>query len=154
MITAPLLRQLPPNGRERLLAFAHEVTVPEGTRLFEEGGPADQFWIVRTGSVNMDIRIAGRRPTVVDLLGPGDLVGWSWLVPPYRWLMGAEAFTLVRAHEFDASAVRALCEADPVLGLAVTRQVLEVVARRLLATRHRLVDLGGDSAGTPSTEPP
>ncbi|MCK7624338.1 cyclic nucleotide-binding domain-containing protein [Streptomyces sp. RS10V-4] len=146
MTTTPLLHRLPPNGRERLLAFSHEVSFPEGSRLFEEGGAADQFWIIRTGSVNLDIRMAGRRPAVVDLLGPGDLVGWSWLVPPYRWRMGAEAFTLVRAHEFDATSVRALCEADPVLGLAVTRRVLDVVARRLLATRHRLIDLSGAGA--------
>ncbi|MEU7642125.1 cyclic nucleotide-binding domain-containing protein [Streptomyces sp. NPDC039016] len=153
MATTPLLQQLPPNGRERLLAFAHEVTFPEGTHLFEEGGAADQFWILRTGSVNLDVHVAGRRPAVVDLLGPGDLLGWSWLVPPYRWRMGAEAFTLVRAHEFDATAVRALCEADPVLGLAVTRQVLDVVARRLQATRHRLIDLGGAGASVRPAPP-
>ncbi|MER6046532.1 cyclic nucleotide-binding domain-containing protein (plasmid) [Streptomyces sp. BHT-5-2] len=146
MTTTPLLHRLPPDGRERLLAFAHEVSFPEGTRIFEEGGAADQFWIIRTGSVNLDVRLPGRRPAVVEPLGPGDLLGWSWLVPPYRWRMGAEAFTLVRAHEFDATAVRALCEADPALGLAVTRQVLDVVARRLLATRHRLVDLAGAGA--------
>ncbi|AIA00775.1 cyclic nucleotide-binding domain-containing protein [Streptomyces noursei] len=153
MGTTPLLQGLPPNGRERLLAFAHEVTVPEGTRLFEEGGTADQFWIIRTGSVNLDVRLAGRRPAVVDVLGPEDLLGWSWLVPPYRWRMGAEAFTLVRAHEFDATAVRALCGADPVLGLAVTRRVLDVVARRLSATRHRLVDLDGAGARRQPTAP-
>ncbi|MEU7642598.1 MULTISPECIES: cyclic nucleotide-binding domain-containing protein [unclassified Streptomyces] len=151
MGTTPLLKGLPLNGRERLLAFAHEVTIPEGTRIFEEGGAADQFWIIRTGSVNLDVRLAGRRPAVVDLLGPGDLLGWSWLVPPYRWRMGAEAFTLVRAHEFDATEVRVLCEADPVLGLAVAHRVLDVVARRLLATRYRLIDPGGAGASRQPT---
>ncbi|MGD3113037.1 cyclic nucleotide-binding domain-containing protein [Streptomyces sp. YGL11-2] len=151
MTTTPLLQHLPPNGRDRLLAFAHEVSFAEGTRIFEEGGAADRFWIIRTGSVNLDIRIATRRPAVVDVLGPGDLLGWSWLVPPYRWRMGAEAFTLVRAHEFDATRVRALCEADSVLGLVVTRRVLDVVARRLLATRRRAVDLGAVSVSTPPT---
>ncbi|MGW5118564.1 cyclic nucleotide-binding domain-containing protein [Streptomyces noursei] len=153
MGTTPLLEGLPPNGRERLLAFAHEVTIPEGDRIFEEGRAADQFWIIRTGSVNLDVRLAGRRPAVVDVLGPGDLLGWSWLVPPYRWRMGAEAFTLVRAHVFDATGVRALCEADPVLGLAVTRRVLDVVARRLSATRHRLIDPGGAGASRQPAPP-
>ncbi|WP_438483801.1 cyclic nucleotide-binding domain-containing protein [Streptomyces sp. S186] len=153
MASTPLLQRLPLNGRERLLAFAHEVTFAQDTRIFEEGGAADHFWIIRTGSVDLDVRLPGRRPAVVDVLGPGDLLGWSWLVPPYRWRMGASAFTLVRAHEFDATAVRALCQADPVLGLAVTGQVLDVVARRLLATRHRLVDLGGAGAN-PRPAPP
>ncbi|MFF4281335.1 hypothetical protein ACFY0Z_21425 [Streptomyces kronopolitis] len=66
-----------------------------------------------------------------------------WLVPPYTWRLGAEASTPVRAYEFDATAVRALCEADPVIGLAVTRRVLDVLARRLQATRLRLADRGG-----------
>ncbi|MFE1176130.1 Crp/Fnr family transcriptional regulator [Streptomyces sp. NPDC058773] len=153
MTTAPLLHVLPPEGRARLMQFAHEVTFPSGTRIFEEGKPADRFWIVRTGSVNLDIQASGRRPTVVDSLGHGDLLGWSWLLPPYAWRMGAEAFTPVRAYEFDATAVRALCEADAALGLAVTRCVLDVVARRLQSTRHRLLDLYGPGASTMPAPP-
>ncbi len=152
MTTTPLLSVLPPDGRERLMQFAHEVSFPEGTRIFEEHRLADRFWIIRTGSVNLDVQVGGR-PAVVDMLGHGDLVGWSWLVPPYSWRMGAEAFTPVRAYEFDATGVRALCEADPVLGLAVTRRVLEVVARRLQATRLRLADRYGPGASTMPAPP-
>ncbi|RXS87171.1 cyclic nucleotide-binding domain-containing protein [Streptomyces sp. TM32] len=153
MTTAPLLHVLPPEGRTRLMQFAREVTFPAGTRIFEEGKPADRFWIVRTGSVNLDIHEAGRPPVVVESLGHGDLLGWSWLLPPYAWRMGAEAFTPVRAYEFDATAVRALCEADPALSLAVTRRVLAVVARRLQATRHRLSDMYGPRASTMPAPP-
>ncbi|MEW2433257.1 cyclic nucleotide-binding domain-containing protein [Streptomyces caniferus] len=135
------------------MQFASEVAFPAGTRIFEEGKPADRFWIVRTGSVDLDIQVAGRRPVVIESLGHGDLLGWSWLLPPYVWRMGAGAFTLVRAYEFDATAIRALCEADPTLGLAVTRRVLDVVARRLQATRHRLLDMCGPGTGTMPTPP-
>lgn len=93
MTTTPLLSVLPADGRERLMQFAQEVSFPAGTRLFEEHGSADRFWIIRTGSVNLDIQVAGGRSVVVDMLGHGDLVGWSWVVPPYTWRMGAEAFT-------------------------------------------------------------
>ncbi|MCW7986992.1 hypothetical protein XF35_17385 [Streptomyces platensis subsp. clarensis] len=148
MTTTPMLNALPVDGRERLMRLAHEVSFPAGTRIFEERGLADRFWIIRTGSVNLDIQVSSGGRTVVDMLGHGDLVGWSWVVPPYTWRMGAEAFTLVRAYEFDATAVRALCEADLVLGLAVTRRVLDVVARRLQATRLRLVDMCGPGAST------
>ncbi|MEU9123254.1 cyclic nucleotide-binding domain-containing protein [Streptomyces sp. NPDC048506] len=153
MTTTPLLNVLPAEGRARLMQFADEVSFPAGTRIFEERGLADRFWIIRTGSVNLDIRVAGRRPTVVEMLGHGDLLGWSWLVPPYAWRMGAEAFTPVRAYEFDATAVRALCDADPALGLAVTRRVLDVVARRLQATRLRLLDMYGPGASTMPAPP-
>ncbi|MER7152909.1 Crp/Fnr family transcriptional regulator [Streptomyces lydicus] len=152
MTTMPLLRALPADGRARLMHFAHEVSFPSGARLFEERGLADRFWIIHTGSVNLDIRVDGR-PTVVEMLGHGEVVGWSWLVPPYTWRMGAEACTPLRAYEFDATAVRALCEADPALGLEVTRRMLDVVARRLQATRARLADMRAPGATTMPAPP-
>ncbi|KIZ16149.1 Crp/Fnr family transcriptional regulator [Streptomyces natalensis] len=153
MAARPVLHLLPPEGRERLMTFAHEVSFPAGTRIFEEGGLADRFWIVHTGSVNLDLRVAHRRPLVVEMLGHGDLLGWSWLVSPYTWRLGAEAATPVRAYEFDATSVRALCAADPALGLALTRRVLDVVARRLQATRLRLLDICDAGAGATAARP-
>ncbi|MFF4603218.1 cyclic nucleotide-binding domain-containing protein [Streptomyces sp. NPDC001339] len=149
----PLLNALPAEGRARLMQFAEAVSFPAGTRIFEERGRADRFWIIRTGSVNLDVQVPRHRPAVVEMLGHGDLLGWSWLVPPHSWRMGAEAFTPVRADEFDAVAVRTLCEEDPVLGLAVTRRVLDVVAHRLQATRLRLLDMYGPGASTMPAPP-
>ncbi|MFD9974228.1 cyclic nucleotide-binding domain-containing protein [Streptomyces sp. NPDC059017] len=134
------LRGLPPEGYDRLMACSHEVSFPAGTRIFAEGDPADRFWIIRTGAVTLDLQAHGRRAATVETLRHGDLLGWSWLVRPYEWRLGAEAFSLVRAHEFDARTVRGLCDMDPAFGFAVTRHVLEVVARRLQATRVRLLD--------------
>jgi CRP/FNR family cyclic AMP-dependent transcriptional regulator len=143
MTTETLLDALPPGGRDRLLEFAHDASFEAGARIFEEGGLADHFWIIRTGSVNLDIQVCDRHPATVGMLGHDDLLGWSWLVPPYTWRLGAEASSPVRALEFDARAVRALCEADTVLGLAVTHRVLGLVAHRLQATRRHLMDLYG-----------
>ncbi|WP_406404542.1 cyclic nucleotide-binding domain-containing protein [Streptomyces sp. NBC_00879] len=139
-MNSTFLHGLPSEGHDRLMACSHEVSFPAGTRIFDEGDTADRFWIIRTGTVTLDLQAQGRRATV-ETLGHGDLLGWSWLVPPYDWRLGAEAFSLVRAHEFDATAVRALCDLDPAFGLALTRHVLEVVAHRLQATRIRLLDL-------------
>ncbi|MEV0777426.1 cyclic nucleotide-binding domain-containing protein [Streptomyces sp. NPDC050433] len=134
-----LLNALPSQGRERLMEFSRPVCFPAGTRIFEDQQPADRFWVIRTGAVNLDLHGHGRNAGTLEMLGHGDLLGWSWLVPPYTWRLGAEAFSMVRADEFDARAVRALCNEDPVLGLALTRHVLEVVAGRLQATRIRLL---------------
>ncbi|MFG3479531.1 cyclic nucleotide-binding domain-containing protein [Streptomyces sp. NPDC047980] len=139
-MNSSFLHELPSDGQDRLMACSHEVSFPAGTRIFDEGDPADRFWIIRTGSVTLDLQAHGRRAATVETLGHGDLLGWSWLVPPYKWRLGAEAFSLVRAHEFDARAVRGLCDVDPVFGLALTRHALEVVAHRLQATRIRLLD--------------
>lgn len=127
--------------RERLMRVAREVSVAEGTRLFEEGRRADRFWIVRTGTVSLDLRVPGRRSPVIETLGHGELVGWSWHFPPYLWQLGGEATTPVRAWEFDADVVRELCARDPEFGRTVAVWVGKVVAHRLHTARIRLLDL-------------
>ncbi|MFD7982212.1 cyclic nucleotide-binding domain-containing protein [Kitasatospora indigofera] len=137
---------LPPAHRDRLAAFAHDVEIPAGTRIFEEGGSADRFWIIRSGGAALDVHVPGRPPAVVETLGEGDLLGWSWLFEPYRWHLGAQARGTLLAAEFDAGRVRAACGHDPAFGLVVTGAVAAVIARRLKATRTRLLDLYGPPA--------
>jgi CRP-like cAMP-binding protein len=132
---------LEPVHRERLIQLAREVSFDAGARLFEEGRRADHFWIVRTGTVALDLHVPGRRPAVIETLGHGELVGWSWHFPPYIWQLGAEAMSPVRTWEFDAEAVRALCAGDPDFGRAIAVWVGRVVAQRLHASRVRLLDL-------------
>ncbi|MGC9543518.1 Crp/Fnr family transcriptional regulator [Streptomyces sp. UG1] len=134
---------LPVEHRERLLRVGREVSFPRGTRLFEEGGHANRFWIIRDGTAALDMHVPGRRPPVIETLGVGDLVGWSWLYEPYVWQLGAEAVTPLRAYEFDAVAVRLACLNDPEFGRAVEHWVGRVLAHRLNAARARLVDLYG-----------
>ncbi|WP_405933254.1 cyclic nucleotide-binding domain-containing protein [Streptomyces sp. NBC_00827] len=138
---AGMLRALPAEHRQQLMRIAREVSFPQGTRLFAEGGHADRFWIIRTGTVDLDMRVPGRRQAVIESLGHNELVGWSWLFPPHVWHLGAEAATPVRAYEFDTVTVRALCKADRALGVSVAEWVGGIVAHRLHATRTRLLDL-------------
>lgn len=132
---------LPAGHRRRLMNDAREVSVSQGSRLFEEGARADQFWIVRTGTVELDLRVPGRRAAVIDMIQPGELVGWSWLFAPHTWQLGAEATTPVRLYEFDAVAVRARCREHPAFGGAVAQWVGGVLAQRLHSARYRLLDL-------------
>ncbi|MDF3299128.1 cyclic nucleotide-binding domain-containing protein [Streptomyces tropicalis] len=139
--TTTLAAALPAEHRARLLEAAHEVSFPVGSRLFEEGRHADRFWIVRSGTVTLDLHIPGRRAAVIESLGHGELVGWSWHFPPYVWQLGAEATSPVRAWEFDARTVRAMCADDAEFGRAVAVWVGRVVAHRLHSARIRLLDL-------------
>ncbi|MFK4145368.1 cyclic nucleotide-binding domain-containing protein [Streptomyces sp. NPDC004065] len=139
--TTTLAAALPAEHRERLMGLAREVSFDIGTRLFEEGRHADRFWIIRTGTVALDLRVPGRRSPVIETLGHGELVGWSWHFPPYVWQLGAEAMSPVRAWEFDADTVRTLCDQDPEFGRAVAVWVGRVVAHRLHSARVRLLDL-------------
>ncbi|WP_405747400.1 cyclic nucleotide-binding domain-containing protein [Streptomyces sp. NBC_01525] len=139
-IATRLLPALPTSYRDRLMTLAREVSFEQDTRIFEERGRADRFWVLRSGSVTLDVNVPGRRRVTVATLGPGDLLGWSWLFPPHEWDFGAEAFSPVRAHEFDARSVRALCDADPALGLTLISIITQVLAHRLEATRTKLID--------------
>lgn len=142
-----LLAALSPEHRERLMSLAHEVRHPQSVRLFEEDGVADRFWITRTGTVALDLHVPGRGPAVVETVGAGGLVGWSWLCPPHRWHLGAETRSAVTAWEFAAAEVRELCAAEPSFGLALVTLVAETIGHRLRATRTRLLDLYGPRTG-------
>lgn len=145
------LDTLAPGHRTRLLGFAHEASFPVDARLFDEDEEADRFWVLRSGRVVLDVHVPGRGREVVETLGDGDLLGWSWLFEPYRWHLGARVRDAVHAHEFDARQVRAAVEEDPVFGLAVTRCVASVaIGRRLRASRMRLLDLYAPPEGAPT----
>ncbi|MFE5332811.1 Crp/Fnr family transcriptional regulator [Embleya sp. NPDC056575] len=139
---------IPKQHLDRLLAFGRPVTFEPGTRLFEENRPARDFWLVEGGSVCLDMHVPGGPAATVETLGPGELVGWSWLFPPYRWHLGGRAVGTVRAVEFDAGAVRAECERDPDFGRAITLACAQVIAGRLQASRLRLLDLYGPQHST------
>jgi CRP/FNR family transcriptional regulator, cyclic AMP receptor protein len=122
--------------------------VRAGHRLFEEGGTAHRFWLLQSGHVALDLHSPGHR-LIVETLGPGDLVGLSWFVPPYRWQFGATAVQDTVTFELNAIAVRAACEEDPALGYALLRRVMSAASSRLHATRLRLLDLYGASGAVP-----
>ena len=132
---------LPAGSLRRLAALGRPVFHAAGHRLFREDAPADRFWLVHTGFVALDLHVRGRGDVVVERIGPGAVLGWSWLLEPHRWRFGAVVAEDVRAVEFDAARVRALIAEDPELGRELTARFLAIVAGRLEAARHRLVEL-------------
>jgi CRP-like cAMP-binding protein len=132
-----LLAAIPADHRGQLIQLTREVEFPAGTRIFSEGDRADRFWTIDSGSVALDLHVAGRPAATVETLGPGELLGWSWLLPPYRWQLGAVAVSPVHAEEFDAAAVRALCDRDPVLGQALAVHVAGALGQRVPTVRRR-----------------
>lgn len=114
--------------------------LPGGRPDLRSGGRADRFWVIRSGAVSLTQQVTSLQRVTVASLGVGDLLGWSWLFPPYEWDFGAEAFSPVRAYEFEAASVLDLCERDPQLGIVLVRSVAEILAHRLESTRGRLME--------------
>jgi len=139
LATHPFLRGMSLDHLGVLAESACDVRFPARYRLFEDGGNATRFWLIRAGHVALDLHVPGEGPMVIETIGIGELLGWSWLFPPYKWAFGAVAVTSVEAFEFDAASVRASCAADPVLGYEFTGRFTRVLAVRLQATRMRLL---------------
>ncbi|MFF5787457.1 cyclic nucleotide-binding domain-containing protein [Streptomyces sp. NPDC012693] len=127
-----LLSELTPEARDRLLRHSRPVRIPAETRIFRERQPADRFWIIESGRVDLDEHRPGHGVTLVGTLVAGDLFGCSGMLPPYHWHCGATATTEVHALEFDGQAVRELCAQDTAVGVAVSAAVAATMARRLL----------------------
>lgn len=127
----------------QLEGCAHNVHLRAGEHLFHEGEEADRLFVIRHGRVALDVHVAGRGDHVVDTVDGGDIVGWSWLVPPYRWFFDARAVTDVSAVSVDAGCLRAKCEEDPALGYALMQRVARVMYHRLQSARVRMLDLYG-----------
>jgi CRP/FNR family transcriptional regulator, cyclic AMP receptor protein len=131
-----------PDGYVGVLAQACRVIrVPAGHRFFSEADAANRFWLIASGHVALDIDVPGRTALILETLGKGDLLGLSWLVPPYEWQFGAAAVQETMAFELDAAAVRAACEEDPGLGYQLLRRVMSAALSRLQAGRIRMLDL-------------
>ncbi|HZR49371.1 MAG TPA: cyclic nucleotide-binding domain-containing protein [Streptosporangiaceae bacterium] len=145
----PFLRGMRAEQLAALIPAASTVTFPAGHRLFEAGGNATRCWLLQSGSVHLDLHAPGDGRLVVDTIVMGEILGWSWLLPPYQWSAGAVTAGPVQAIELDGPAVRACCAADRVLGHELTGRLLRVVARRLRATRIRLARAATEAEDRP-----
>ena len=118
-----------------------------GEYLAREGDRADSFYVIRRGAVALEIDVPPRGALVIETLHDDDLVGWSWLLAPYRTHIDVRATVTTHAIAFDGACLRGKCDADPDLGYDLMRRFAEVIVERLQATRLRLVDVYGHVSG-------
>lgn len=140
----PLFHDLRRSELELLAGCAQNVRFHEGEMLFREGTPAERFYVIRHGKVGLETYVPARGQVTIETLEEGEVVGWSWLFPPYRWHFDARALSLVRATAFDGECLRLKCAADAVLGYDLMSRFAQVLIQRLQWTRYRLLDLYGN----------
>jgi len=137
----PFLKSLSPEHLQLLVGCASNVRYEAGQYLLRESEEAQQFFIIRHGRVAIEIYAPHRGPITIETIGAGDVLGWSWLVPPYNWRFDARAIELTRAIALDGKCLRSKCEEDHHLGYELLNRFLHVIDRRLQATRFQLLDV-------------
>ena len=142
----PALAALSEEHRGVIAGCARNRTFEAETYLLREGEPADVFFVIRRGLVALETFAPQRGPLTLQSLHDSDLLGWSWLVPPYRVAFDARA--LVRTHTvcFDAACLRGKCEHDAALGYDLLKLFAAVIVARLQNTRMQLLDVYGSVA--------
>ena len=136
-----------------VVGCAKNVRFDEGDYLFRDGGAADAFFLVREGRVALELEVPPRGRVVAETLEGGDIIGWSWMFPPYRWDLDARAAKRVRAIQFDGACLREKMEKDSALGFVMTKKLLFAAHQRLERVRLQSLDAYRQEGGVTGMVP-
>ncbi len=137
----PFLKGLDPAYITLVAGCGMNVRFEEGQHLFREGQEANEFFIIRQGRIAIETYAPERGSIMIDTLTEGDILGWSWLIPPYHWHFDARAIEATRAIALDGKCLRGKCEIDHHLGYELLKRFAHIMEDRLQATRIRLLDI-------------
>ncbi len=143
----PYLSGLSPEYIELLAGCATHVYYSAGEQVFAEGDAANSFFLIYHGKVAIEVDVPGPGVVTIETLDVGDVIGWSWLFPPYRWHFDARATELTRMIEIDGSCLRAKIEEDHHFGYELMRRFAQTIIERLQSTRLQLLDMYGPADG-------
>jgi len=139
----PFFQGMDPAFVDLLASKAYERSFETGGLLVREGDPADEFILVFQGKVALEIAAPERPHTTIQTIGPGEVLGWSWLTPPHKWRLDGRAVKPTRVLAIGAAYLRSLLAEHPTEGYLFLLRVLPVIAQRLENTRLQLMDLYG-----------
>jgi len=119
---------------------ASDTTVEKGHVLFQQGKQADKFYLLRDGQISVQVPALMGPTLEIQTLGSDQILGWSWLIPPYRWNFMARAMEDTELLEFDGSLILERCEKDPKFGYELFKRFAALMSERLDAARQKLMD--------------
>jgi CRP/FNR family transcriptional regulator, cyclic AMP receptor protein len=137
----PFFAGLESNYPNLLTGCALNARFDQGSYIFKEGEEANEFYLIRAGKVALEIFAPQRKPIMVATLGEGEILGWSWLLPPYQRKFHAHAIGPVRAIALDGKCLRTKCEQNHDLGYEMLKRFGQIMEQRLEATCLQLLDI-------------
>ena len=141
----PFFKDMPKPHLDTVIGCVANVVFQPGEFVFREGQPADNFFLLREGQVAVEIFVPNKGPITIETAQHGEVLGWSWLFPPYKAAFDSRAMNVVRALSVDGACLRTKCEKDPSLGYELLKRFAVLVISRLQAMRMQLLDLYGDA---------
>jgi CRP/FNR family transcriptional regulator, cyclic AMP receptor protein len=139
----PFVKDLPSALVAAMAKVAVTRTYDTGDTLLREGDPASEFLLVVSGKVALEAVMPARPRLTIQTVGPGEVVGWSWLTPPHRWRLDARALKPTQAYSIDADALRSILEQESAHGYRFLLKLLPIIGQRLENTQFQLLDVHG-----------
>jgi len=136
----PFLKGMAARQLEILSAESMLAEFKTDERILYEGGPANRFYLILEGRVELESPMREGESIHTQTLSKGDVLGWSWIFPPYRWHFDARAVTPTKAIFFYGTRLRELCEENHDFGYELMKRISEIVIKRLQATLHELAE--------------
>lgn len=137
--THAFFKDLPQQYIDFMVGCTSHMVFKAGDTILKEGDPADKFYLLRSGHVA--VYIAKPSEITIETIHENDILGWSWLIPPYQYRFSAKAVENTRVLALDGKCLREKCEKNPDLGYALLKKIISILTERLDATRVRLLDI-------------
>lgn len=125
---------------EFLADHARTLRLRKDEVLFHHGTPANRFYLIAAGGISIEVAAIEGPSLQLQQLGPGAVIGWSWLIAPYRWAFQARAEEPTDIVEFDGEAVLARCEEDPKFGYELLKRFSALMSERLQFARQKMME--------------
>lgn len=122
-----------------LTASAKEKSFAPAEVLLREKEPANEFYLIESGSVALEAREPGNGTMLVQNLKAGDVLGWSWLFPPFAWHFQARAIEPTSTIVLSGAHLLNTAESNHEFGYELMKRVAQVVIQRLQTTRKQLL---------------
>ena len=141
LLAQPFAKGMSIDQVEKIAECASFLELPGGQYIFRQGGTAKEFFFILNGSVEIELFSAVGGPVILEKIGTGSVLGWSWLISPYHWHFDARTVEPVTALRIDAIRLRNIMDQDSKLGYEIQKRFLQIIGERLECERMRLVDL-------------
>ncbi len=135
---------LPPEDLAFIAGCGKNVHFEEGQMIAKSGAPANEFYLVREGKVALFIENPPKKPFLFQTLGENEILGLSWLIPPYQWTASAQAQKPIRAIAIDGACLRQKCEQNAPLGFKLMKHLVQVMISRENTILLHLLDIYGN----------